>query len=315
MQMSERVVSGWLRDRDMPAHVAARVGKSKSFADVHKTFVAKATPLAQNGTDYDIPNEPPCFDQGNEGSCVLNSTTGAAAMLLSVEQDAVVLLSRNFGYWICREAMGTTTQDSGTYVNLACALLGQVGVPRETTWIYDSSTFFVAPPPECYPEASDNRITAWFSIPDQPASGPSRLDMIEAAIRSNHPVCFGTAVDNAIMGYTTGNILSAPTGSIIGGHSMLASGIRYINGQRVWRWRNSWLWRQRPSLGRRQLDELRGLGRPLGTHSNGSSSILSHAAHQPVGEIGRGGFPPLPFTGGCCPRTNEKSTQKGSRQE
>ena len=245
MQVIERKLVGWLPDRTMSPNIVAKLPAKKSFVDVHRLFVSKATAVAQNGTDYDIPHEPPCFDQEQEGSCVLNGTTGAASILLGVEQQTIVNLSRNFAYWLCRETMGTLDQDSGTYVHLAAALLGTVGAPREATWPYDNngqSTMYVAPTPDCYTEASDNKISAWFSIPGQDVQGsPSRLDQIEAAIRSNHPVVFGTALDNSIMTYQTGQVLSIPNvNALIGGHCMVVTGVHYISGIRVWRIRNSW---------------------------------------------------------------------------
>ncbi len=96
---------------------------------------------------------------------------------------------------------------------------------------------FVAPTPDCYTEASDNQIKDWFSIED---GSPNVLDQIEAAVRANHPVPFGTLVDDSIFSYEVGQVLSIPMGTIAGGHSMCVTGIRYINGNRAWRIRNSW---------------------------------------------------------------------------
>src|ERR1700722_6893069 len=102
---------GWLPDSTMPEDVRKRcleAGPVRSFADVHQKFVALAAPEAQAGTDYDIPNEPPCFDQEEEGACVIHSTLGSGDIILSLEQLTWTMLARNFVYWNCREVMGCT---------------------------------------------------------------------------------------------------------------------------------------------------------------------------------------------------------------
>jgi len=227
-----------LFDSTMPDTLRAHIAAPRPFEDVMKSF--KASDTAQDGSDYDIPNQPPAYDQGDEGSCVLNSTVGAMSIVLGVEKLAVVMLSRNFLYWLCREVMGTTTEDSGTYSSLAVDRVGKIGVCQESTWAYGDQTLYVAPSLQAYNEASDNKATAWFQV-DSPSAKVARLTQIEAAIRSNHPVIFGTPVDNAIQTYQPGQILSTPdVNALIGGHEMVVTGVHYIAGQRVWIWRNSW---------------------------------------------------------------------------
>jgi len=244
MSLSEpvKVLRGYLPGKTMTPEIRAAVGPARLFADVHTKFVAKAAPLAQDGVDYDIPFEPPAYDQGDIGSCVLNATCGAYNMVLGVERSAQVMLSRLFLYWLCREQMGTLDSDSGTYTHLAVDRVGKIGVCQEAMWYYDDSMLYVVPSPDCYPAASDNKATAWFQIVDPTGAGqPTRLDQLEAAVRSNHPGIFGTPCSQAIMQYQAGQVLGIPDASgIIGGHSMVVTGVHYINGKRVWRIRNSW---------------------------------------------------------------------------
>jgi hypothetical protein len=223
-------MKGWLKD---PADI-----KYVSFDTVHRAFTAQASPQAQSGKDYDIPYEPPAYDQLDLGACVPNAACGAANMVLSVEQQQPVLLSRLFLYWLCRESMGTVDRDSGTFPSLAVDRIGKIGVCGEDIWQYTDANFALPPPPETYKEASDNKITAWYRID---AQGPARLSQLEIALRSNHPVIFGTPCSNTIQMYRAGQVLGAPApGTLTGGHSMTFSGIRYVDGQRVWRIRNSW---------------------------------------------------------------------------
>ena len=231
-------IGGLLWDRNMPEELHAKLTPVRSFTDVHRTFVSMATPLAQNGGDYDIPNEPPCYDQGDLGSCVLNATTGAANVLLAATGKPTSMLARLFLYWLCRKMMGTLTSDSGTYTHLAVDRIGNIGVPNENLWPYSDANMYLPPPPECYPEASDNRIKGWFNLT---ALGADRLTQMEAAIRSNHPIIYGSPVDNTIQTYQAGQVLTVPDqNNLIGGHSTVFVGIRYINGARCWRVRNSW---------------------------------------------------------------------------
>lgn len=62
-------VKGWLRDADMQPRIRTQLKPVVPFITKHAAFKAAAAPKAQDGTDYDIPNEPPCYDQGDLGSC------------------------------------------------------------------------------------------------------------------------------------------------------------------------------------------------------------------------------------------------------
>jgi hypothetical protein len=248
MSLIHMPVKGYLPDADMPDHIKAGLGPVTPFSVAHRTFVSMATSRAQAGTDYDIPNEPAVYDQLDIGACVLNAATGALNMILAVEGKPTEMLARLFLYFLCRSAMGTLDQDSGTYTHLAVERIGRIGICEERFWPYGDSTFLdanghaVRPAPECWPEASDNRAKNWFNIQDPSnASQPSRLDQMEASIRADHPIIFGSSVDSAIQNYQAGQVLGIPNvNALIGGHSMVFTGIRYIDGQRCWRVRNSW---------------------------------------------------------------------------
>jgi hypothetical protein len=142
-----------------------------------------------------------------------------------------------FLYGLCREVMGTKDKDSGAQSYIAVDRVGKIGVCTEKAFPYIDENMFGGIPPECYPEASDNKATAWFNLQGE---GEDRLAQLDVAIRANHPVIFGTRVDAVIQSYVKGQILSIPTGAFIGGHEMVVVGIRYINGKRCWRIRNSW---------------------------------------------------------------------------
>lgn len=240
--MPVRKIHGYRKGSTMAAHLRALLGEVRAFADVRHVFAARA--VSATG-DHDIPNEPPCFDQLDIGSCVLNSIVGCMAILLGAEGLPFTMLARLFLYWLCRLYQGDINEDGGTFVHLAVERLGTIGVCPESMWPYADSALLDAqgkainPAPECFPAASDNRPTAWFAIPD--GTGDDELAQLETAIRANHPVAFGSDVDSTIQSYQAGQVLTAPNpADIIGGHAMVVVGVRYINGQRLWRIRNSW---------------------------------------------------------------------------
>jgi hypothetical protein len=236
--MPVREIQGYLSGKDMPAQLLHDRGEVKSLDLVHARLSGMESTASVTGADYDIPNEPAAYDQGDEGSCVINATCGAEDTILAVEGLAPQMPSRNFLYWLCRAAMGTTAQDSGTYTHLAVERVGNIGICSEKMWAYGPTTLYTPPSPQCYPEASDNKAKAWYQLT---ATGTARLNQLEATIRANHPVIYGAPVGQALQAYQAGQVLTIPTPtSIIGGHATCVVGIRYINGKRAWRIRNSW---------------------------------------------------------------------------
>lgn len=241
--MPVRELSGFRHHKDMPPRLRAMLPPTRSMSDAHGAFkgLAKSSPQ----TDHDIPNEPPAFDQLDIGSCVLNAVVGALLIALAVTGKPFVMLARLFLYWLCRLWMGTLDEDSGTYIALAVERVGAIGICEERVWPYDDAHFLdengkaVGPTAECFPEASDNRPTAWFLVDDADAS--ARLEQFESAVRADHPVIFGLQLDSKIRSYVAGDVLTTPNpNDIIGGHAMVITGVHYRSGKRIWRVRNSW---------------------------------------------------------------------------
>lgn len=227
--MSMMTLAGWLPDPEVLPDGYSR----RAFASVLSTFSAKA---ASSVLDHDIPTTLACYDQEQWGACVANALTGVLNIVLELEGNTTTMLSRMFLYNLCRKAMGTEAEDSGTYPYLAAERIGKIGICNEETLRYTNASMYGGIPPECYPEASDNKATAWFDIQGE---GTDRLEQLDVAIRANHPVLFCTTVGTAIQNYRAGQVLSIP-GNDIGGHALAVVGVRNIGGKRVWRIRNSW---------------------------------------------------------------------------
>ena len=241
-----QVTRGYLPDITMPAGLAAGRGEKKLFADLHDKVLMKSVrpnkTTAGYKSTYLIPHEPPVYDQLDIGSCVLNATCGALNVLLAAQGGHTEELARLFLYWLCRMEMGTLNEDSGTYTHLAVERIGTIGVCQENMWQYSDENFLmpnghaVAPGPECFPAASDNKPTGWASIA---GTGATRLEQMEAAIRHDHPIIFGATVGSNIQDYQPGQVITIPKDNI-GGHAMVVTGVVYKQGVRTWRIRNSW---------------------------------------------------------------------------
>jgi len=214
----------------------------RSFSTVHDRFKALAKSTA--GTDHEINDSPvPVKDQRALGSCVLNARTAAAEIALSLEGLPFEELSRLFAYLLCSMAQGTVGQDTGTEVSLAVERTSSIGFCQEKIWPYtdDPNTFFV-PPPDALAsvlQGSDNRPTADFKVDE--TDQVKKADQYEASIRADHSVQIGSPVDGAIQSYQPGGVLTRPdSNAIIGGHSWLIVGVRFVAGKRQWKCRNSW---------------------------------------------------------------------------
>src|SRR6185437_8481510 len=71
---------------------------------------------------------------------------------------------------------------------------------------------------------------------------PSASDTLAAAIVAKIPVGIATFVDSAFEGLQPGQVAGAPNQSdpTGGGHALLFTGFRTVNGERQWKVRNSW---------------------------------------------------------------------------
>lgn len=196
---------------------------------------------AVNATNqHIIPEHTPISNQYNIGSCAANAGCDMWEILYGLEDPKNVFqLSRLFLYWNARLYTKDTDKDDGTYIHNVMDSLTKTGVCRESTWPYITSKVFTQPSIMAYKEGDDNSFNTFYQIVRW---DDDRLDDIEAAVRANHPVIFGTQVGNELLNYVSGpdKVFELPKTSI-GGHAMLITGVR-INamGKREFLIRNSW---------------------------------------------------------------------------
>jgi C1A family cysteine protease len=209
----------------------------RGFELIEKTLRQKATNV---GTfdEHVISEYTPVSDQGGHGSCVANAWCDMLEILDGLEgSDEIEQLSRAFLYWIARYLHGATNSDSGTYLRAAAHQLRKIGIVEERFYPYKSENIMRSPELDLYMMASNNRLNSFYRISDDKEI---RQHEIELAIRANHPVVFGTPVDNDFIFYRGEDVVIKPPSSWVGRHAMIVTGIRYYNGRWSYRWRNSW---------------------------------------------------------------------------
>ena len=132
-------------------------GWRKSHPNFHKKLLFELAPppeiivpaLIDLRTDG---NEPPIYDQGQEGSC-----TGNANGRLVEALEPGFMPSRNFLYYNGRAREGTTGQDCGAEPLDVLTALENLGVCSETDWPYDTSKFAIKPSDLAYANALLNK--------------------------------------------------------------------------------------------------------------------------------------------------------------
>lgn len=196
--------------------------------------------LGAYGTDeWVIPEHTPVSDQGSLSSCVANAVCDALEVVLGVEDPgSVVQLSRLHCYWNARSYTQETGKDEGTFIRNAIDSLRTLGVCPEDAWPYVQSNVFAQPPIRAYQLSVDNKIEAYYRVV---GDGKARCDTIEHALRSNHPVVFGAPVtDEFTKFFGKGDKVWPRVRTWVGYHAMIVVGVRYVNGERQFRIRNSW---------------------------------------------------------------------------
>lgn len=213
--------------------------RDQKFGLVREYFRDTSASASAPKGDYDIPEYTPISSQDYLNFCTSNAWCDMLEMLIGIETPEgmpVPQLSRLFHSWAQRCQEGEQKKNVGSYLRTGAKVLKNVGVCLETTWPYELEAAFTSPPQEAFDEASDNKIEAFYSLD---ATGEQRADDVEALIRSNHPIVFGTTVGTVIRNYDPDTVLDIP-GDSIGNHAMIMTGVRTVNGRRVFVWRNSW---------------------------------------------------------------------------
>lgn len=203
------------------------------FSDVENVFAANASSY---GSAHIIQEFTPVSNQLNLNSCAGNATADSLEMLLG-QTGKVIQLSRLFIYWNARVYTKDTDKDDGCYIRNCFDSLFTLGVPSEERWAYNESKVFAQPDIFAYGQANDNKINSYYRIN---GTGTKRLDQIEEAVRSNHPVVFGTGISKQFITYHNQQVVWNIPDNIAGYHAMVITGVRSRGSKREFLIRNSW---------------------------------------------------------------------------
>lgn len=229
----------FVSDGSIPNYQAAKARDANVKLFTRSGTLVKLAAASGTG-EYIIPEYTPVSDQGQLGTCVANGTADSFEIIRGIADPAnVKQLSRLFVYWNARLYDKDTAHDNGTYVSNAMQSLVDYGICEESSWVYDESKVFTQPHLTAYKEADDNTLKAanFYKII---TAGQGRLSDMEAAIRANHPVVFGTNVGDNLENYNGDpNIALTLPKTSLGGHCMVAMGVRR-NPNLQFYIRNSW---------------------------------------------------------------------------
>lgn len=178
-------------------------------------------------------------NQYSAGSCAGNATADAVEVLNSIEGKPAVQLSRLFVYTMARNFMdmdgdgkSDIDKDEGTYIRLCFEVLSKFGLCREDLdagkggWPYDLDNLHTLPDLKAMRRATGHRIHSYYRIG---ATDDERVEEVISALRSNHPVVFGTSINSAFKKVRSLTPIGPPDGVTIGGHAMLIVG--YLTGK------------------------------------------------------------------------------------
>jgi hypothetical protein len=194
------------------------------YADLIKPVIPKLPPEASVQSLF-----PPAYQQDALGSCVGQATKGLMAAAYAKQGLVDPVLSSLMIYYLAREIEGTIYEDVGCSPRDALKGATKYGVCLESLWPYLVEKFAIRPTDECYIDALNHQIIAYYSI------APS-LTLLKNCIAEGYPFSAGVRVyENFPM--ELGDI-PMPQGQEIGGHDIDV--VAYSDFNREFIIRNSW---------------------------------------------------------------------------
>ena len=180
---------------------------------------------------------PPCYDQGNLGSCTANALVAAYQYL-----TPNFMGSRLFLYYNERVIEGSVKQDAGAYIHDGVWSLQKTGICSEKKWPYNVSKFAIKPSAECYAQALAHKAVKVYNV-------VQTLEAMKGYLISGFPftvgiVCYDSFDSTAVM--KTGLVTYPKKNEkILGGHAILCVGFDDAitcpgSPPGAWLMRNSW---------------------------------------------------------------------------
>lgn len=178
---------------------------------------------------------PPCYDQGDLGSCTANAIAG------NLQYLGFKNPSRLFIYYnelLVEDTDGEKISDNGADAADGCINLEKIGVCTETTWPYDITKFNQKPTTDAYTEALQHKVHS-YSVVERTET---YIEDLKTLLATEHVILTGIAVYSSLESNSvarTGLVpLPKPNEKSIGGHEVLTVG--YDDNKQAFIVRNSW---------------------------------------------------------------------------
>lgn len=182
-----------------------------------------------------IPAFPPCYDQGQLGSCTANGIAGAIEFDRRKQGRSDYCPSRLFIYYNERVIEDTVNSDAGAEIRDGIKTVVAQGAPPEADWPYDITQFATRPPPKAYTDALTDLVKRYARV-------GQNLHQMQSVLASGYPIVIGFSVYDSFESddvAATGVVpMPGPDEALLGGHCVLVVG--YDNAPRQWICRNSW---------------------------------------------------------------------------
>lgn len=180
------------------------------------------------------PQMPPVFNQGQLGSCTSNATCGAFQYDSILDNADCGLLARLWVYYFERALEGTLGQGDTGAMGHDAFTVAKHGVPDETAWPYDISTFQDKPSAD-WPRA--------YTLTKRVVAPAQTEQEFKAVLSNNQTIATGFTVYSSFESPQTAQtgVMPVPQQGeqILGGHEILICG--YLADQPDYALaRNSW---------------------------------------------------------------------------
>lgn len=206
-------------------------------------FSSSLAPMISAFRKGDVDFREHCTDTNQRSlpSCVGNATADSVEVLSSLQGFPKVELSRQFVWTLARnmvdqdkDGKGDYDKLTGTWIRLAFEVLHRHGICLEEYWPYDENRWDRLPSLKAMRKATGRKIKGYYRITE---TGRDRPDAILKALQGEHPVVFGTLIEESFMKYNGKGAVGTPKGKTLGGHAMLVVGYDSKYGFIV---KNSW---------------------------------------------------------------------------
>ena len=178
---------------------------------------------------------PPVYDQGDLGSCTANAFAALGEFLMNKQGVHAYVPSRLFIYYNERAIEGTISDDAGATMFDGANVVGNLGLPREAKWWYNTAKFKVKPNKGVFTEGAKHRLLGVASVTQD-------LDEFKTTLASNHVFVGGITVFESFESddVTKTGVVPMPKASeqVLGGHAIAMVG--YDDTRKVFICRNSW---------------------------------------------------------------------------